>query len=94
MNPQNLLDHADVKNAYFGGKYYKSLLFLSVTNGIYNEIHKIFVCVPTFLLDKLIYLFIYFYLFIYLFIHLFFLHNVEFISALSKSFALMRNLVR
>ena len=81
MNPQNLLDYTDVKNAYFGGKYYKSLLFLSVTNGIYNEIHKIFVYVPTFLLDKFFYLFIY-------------LHNVEFISALSKSCALMWNLVR
>ena len=41
-NPQNLLDHKGFKNAYLQEKYYKSLLFLSVTNVIYNEIHKIF----------------------------------------------------
>ena len=26
VNPQNLLDHTDFKNAYFQEKYYKSLL--------------------------------------------------------------------
>ena len=51
MNPQNLLDHTNFKNVYIEEKYYKSLLFLNVTNVIYNEIHKIFVCVPTFLID-------------------------------------------
>ena len=39
VNPQNLLHHADLQNAYFQEKYYKSLLFLSVINVIYNEIH-------------------------------------------------------
>ena len=61
VNPQNLLGHTDFKNAYFYEKYYKSLLFLSVTNVIYNEIHKILAFVPKFLLDKFFYFFIYFF---------------------------------
>ena len=85
-----------LKMHIFRKKYYKSWFFLSVTNVIYNEIHKIFVCVPTFLLGKfflLLFLFLFYFIFIYLFIYLFFLHNAEFINPLSKSRALMRNLL-
>ena len=81
VNPQNLLNHTDFKNEYFQEKYYKSLLFLSITNAIYNEIHKIF-CLRPNIFAKQDFLFIYL-----------FLHNAEFISALSKSCALMRNLL-